>query len=390
MKILIVTGIFPPDVGGPATYSPMAAEALAGRGWDVSVVAWSDSLEHDDSAYGFRVARIPRGGSKPLRMARTLFSIARFGTSSDIIFSVGLALESAMANILLRKPLVMKIVGDAAWERATRWGWTRESFEEFQTGGPSAGVRLLKRLRDWTIRRADRVITPSGNLAGCVRRWGADAGKVVVIPNGVEVPGAGDIHKFLPTSNPLSTPVKIAAVGRLVPWKRVDRLLEAISRMEGVGLVVVGDGPERGRLEEQVKELKVADRVHFTGAASREEALGWMASCDMLAICSSYEGLPHVALEGMGLGLPVVATAVGGISEIIRDGENGRLAPVDDREALFDALASVAASLPEWRRLSEGAKETVRLVSFPLMMERTEAALRSASVIPGRRGHGRR
>jgi glycosyltransferase involved in cell wall biosynthesis len=368
----------------------MAAEALAGRGWDVSVVAWSDSLEHDDSAYGFRVARIPRSEPWPLRMAHTLFSIARFGMSSDIIFSVGLALESAMANILLRKPLVMKIVGDAAWERATRWGWTGESFEAFQAGKRSAGVRLLKHLRNWPVRHSDRVITPSGNLAGCVRRWGADAGKVVVIPNGVEVPGAGDIHKFLPTSNPLSTPVKIAAVGRLVPWKRVDRLLEAISRMEGVGLVVVGDGPERGRLEEQVKELKIADRVHFTGAASREEALGWMASCDMLAICSNYEGLPHVALEATSLGLPVVATAVGGVPEIVQDGWNGRLAPVDDKEAFFAALASVAGSLPERRRLSAGAKETARLVSFPSMVERTEAVLRSASAAPGRRSGGSR
>ncbi|MGD9505311.1 MAG: glycosyltransferase family 4 protein, partial [Syntrophobacteraceae bacterium] len=318
MKILIVTGIFPPDIGGPATYAPMAAEALAGRGWDVSVVAWSDSLEHDDSAYGFRVARIPRSEPWPLRMAHTLFSIARFGMSSDIIFSVGLALESAMANILLRKPLVMKIVGDAAWERATRWGWTGESFEEFQTGGPSAGVRLLKHLRNWPVRHSDRVITPSVHLAGWVRRWGADAGRIVAIPNGVEIFGEGEGPKAAPSANLVTIPVKIAVVGRLVSWKRVDMLLEAASRMGNVGLVVVGDGPERGKLERLVDELKIADRVHFTGAASREETLGWMASCDMLAICSNYEGLPHVVLEAMSLGLPVVATAVGGVPEIVQ------------------------------------------------------------------------
>ncbi|MGD9505029.1 MAG: glycosyltransferase, partial [Syntrophobacteraceae bacterium] len=209
-------------------------------------------------------------------------------------------------------------------------------------------------------------------------------------PNGVEIFGEGEGPKATPSANLVTTPVKIAVVGRLVSWKRVDMLLEAASRMGNVGLVVVGDGPERGKLERLVDELKIADRVHFTGAASREEALGWMASCDMLAICSNYEGLPHVALEAMSLGLPVVATAVGGVPEIVQDGWNGRLAPVDDKEAFFAALASVAGSLPERRRLSAGAKETARLVSFPSMVERTETVLHSASAAPGRRSGGSR
>jgi glycosyltransferase involved in cell wall biosynthesis len=91
----------------------------------------------------------------------------------------------------------------------------------------------------------------------------------------------------------------------------VNGLLEALTEVPELGLVVVGDGPERPRLERRARELGVSDRVYFAGQRSKKEALSLMAACDLFVLNSAYEGLPHVVLEAMALGLPVVATAVG-------------------------------------------------------------------------------
>lgn len=171
--------------------------------------------------------------------------------------------------------------------------------------------------------------------------------------------------------------VRLVTVGRLIPLKRINRLIGLIGQLDGVGLVIIGDGPERQRLEGLARALGVQDRVHFAGQKHQEEALAVMAACDVLVLNSTHEGFPHVILEAMGLGLPVVATAVGGVPEMLRDGENGRLVPPSDDKALLDALWSLVSSRSEWERLSAGALRTVERFSFRRMVEMTEAVLRS-------------
>jgi glycosyltransferase involved in cell wall biosynthesis len=149
VRILIVTGIFPPDIGGPATYVPQIAEGLAQRGHAVTVVTLSDRFDHEDGVYPFRVIRLPRRAFKPWRMGRTVLVLLRLGRRADVLFVNGLALESALANFVLRKPLVMKVVGDLAWERATGRGWTADDFEAFQRRRYGLRIELLKALRPW-------------------------------------------------------------------------------------------------------------------------------------------------------------------------------------------------------------------------------------------------
>ncbi|MBO9362739.1 MAG: glycosyltransferase family 4 protein, partial [Thermoflexus sp.] len=232
MRILIVTGIFPPDIGGPATYVPQIAEGLAQRGHAVTVVTLSDRLDHEDGVYPFRVIRLPRRAFKPWRMGRTVLVLLRLGRRADVLFVNGLALESALANFVLRKPLVMKVVGDLAWERATGRGWTADDFETFQRRRYGLWIELLKALRSWWTRRADRVIVPSRYLARWVVGWGVPAEKIVVIYNAVE-----PVDGVEPLPVPLKTPIKAVTVGRLIPLKRVDGLLEALKELPDLGLV---------------------------------------------------------------------------------------------------------------------------------------------------------
>jgi glycosyltransferase involved in cell wall biosynthesis len=125
----------------------------------------------------------------------------------------------------------------------------------------------------------------------------------------------------------------------LVPWKCVDMVIEALVSCPDIGLVIVGDGSERQRLEGFANTLNVADRVYFAGQARQAEAIHLMAACDFFVLNSTYEGLPHVVLEAMSLGLPVVATAVGGTPEVICEGDNGRLITPADDDALVRVLS---------------------------------------------------
>jgi glycosyltransferase involved in cell wall biosynthesis len=370
VRILIVTGIFPPDIGGPATYVPQIAEGLAQRGHAVTVVTLSDRLDHEDGGYPFRVIRLPRRAFRPWRMGRTVLVLLRLGRRADVLFVNGLALESVLANFVLRKPLVMKVVGDLAWERATGRGWTADDFETFQRRRYGLRIELLKALRSWWTRRADRVIVPSRYLARGVAGWGVPAEKIVVIYNAVE-----PVDGVEPLPVLLRTPVKAVTVGRLVPWKQVNGLLEALTEVPELGLVVVGDGPERPRLERRARELGVSDRVYFAGQRSKKEALGLMAACDLFVLNSAYEGLPHVVLEAMALGLPVVATAAGGTPEVVRDGETGVLVP--GRYGTLGASLSALARDPALRRrLGRAARQWIgERLSAENMIRLTEETL---------------
>ena len=376
MNVLIVTGIFPPDIGGPATYVPQVSAALSERGHDITVVTLSDSVDphHDNEEHPFRVVRIPRRMFRPWRVLRTVAEIIRLGRDAGLLFVNGMWMEAVLANIFLRKPLVHKVVGDHAWERAINLGWASDNFEDFQKKRYGVKVETLKAVRSWWARKADTVVVPSRYLARWVVRWGVPEERLVVIYNGVE-----PLNGVQPAEVPLRTPTNLVTVGRLVPWKRVDMVIEAIARLENSGLIVVGDGPVLKSLQGLARKLGVSDRVYFAGRRSKTETLALMAACDIFVLNSTYEGFPHVVLEAMSLGLPVIATAVGGIPEVVQDGDNGLLIAPKNDGAVWEALSKLIASTSERERLAAGAKGTVNKFSRFNMVVETERVLKAVS-----------
>jgi glycosyltransferase involved in cell wall biosynthesis len=167
-------------------------------------------------------------------------------------------------------------------------------------------------------------------------------------------------------------------VGRLVPWKQVDQIIQAIAQCDGVGLVIVGDGPEHRRLEELVHAWDLADRVYFAGRRSKAETFSLMAACDLFVLNSTYEGLPHVVLEALSLGLPVVATAVGGTPEVVRNGENGLLIPLMADELLSQTLLHLVTFPEERQRMASEARHSMERFCPMAMLEGTEYVLRNS------------
>jgi glycosyltransferase involved in cell wall biosynthesis len=201
-------------------------------------------------------------------------------------------------------------------------------------------------------------------------QWGVPEEKMAIIYNAVE-----PFDGVQPAVVPLRTPLKVVTVGRLIPLKCVDRVIEALVSCPDIGLVIVGDGSERQRLEGFANTLDVADRVYFAGQVSQAEAIRLMAACDFFVLNSTHEGLPHVVLEAMSLCLPVVATAVGGTPEVVCDGDNGRLIAPMDHDALAKMLRHLVFSPEERQRLATGARQTAACFSFQSLVEATERIL---------------
>jgi glycosyltransferase involved in cell wall biosynthesis len=379
VRILIASGIFPPDIGGPATHVPLVARGLVARGHAVTVVTQRDGGGAPETR-PYRVVTVDRaqpGWRRRLQVVRTLRRLAR---NADVVLSAGLEFEAVLANGALRRPLVHRVVGDRVWERAVVTGRVTEAFETFQTSRHGLRLATLRAFRSWSIRRSDRVIVPSRFLARCVAGWGVPEERLAVVRNGVE-----PLDGLRPEAPPLDARPRLATHARLVPWKRVDWLIDTLRSVDGAGLLVIGDGPERERLAAHAGALGVARRVCFAGRCPRAEALALVAACDLFVLPSTYEGFPHAVLEAMSLGVPVVATAVGGTVEIVTDGVNGRLVPAADPGALHEAIATTLAAPATRARLAAGGRATAARFGIDAMVAGTEAVLAEAAARGGAR-----
>jgi len=196
---------------------------------------------------------------------------------------------------------------------------------------------------------------PAAISDGLSAYGGVPESKLRLIANAVAISS-----EITPASVPLDTPFVVATVGRLVKWKGISGLIEAVASLSDVGLILIGDGPERAALSARAQELDVCHKVLFVGKHPRHESLALMASSHLFVLNSTYEGLPHILLEAMSLGIPVVATAVGGTPEIIVDGENGLLVPSGDVPALIQAIQMIKDDERLRTRLIDAGRSLVR------------------------------
>lgn len=329
MRILLVTGIFPPDHGGPASYVPAIARGLQAAGHEiVAVITLSDRLDHDDAHYGFSVLRLPRQRLRPLRWLQTVLAVRRLAGAADAVYLNGLVLEGIVATKLLgHRAVVIKVVGDLIWEKARNQHATGLELDAFQQAELPLRWRLLRGLQGWYTGLADAVITPSRYLAGIVNRWGVAPSRLKVVYNAVELPPEA---AALPP-----TQVDIVTVARLVSWKGLHDLIAVVAEY-GWTLHIVGDGPLREELEGQAERLNA--RVTFAGHVPKAKVAEAVRSGRLFVLFSSYEGLPHIVLEAKAAGVAVIASAAGGTPEAIDHGVDGWLVPVGDRPALAAAI----------------------------------------------------
>ncbi|HVF12580.1 MAG TPA: glycosyltransferase, partial [Actinomycetota bacterium] len=363
LRILLVASIFPPDIGGPATHIADLRTEMIRRGHHAHVLTFGEAA--DSSCV---VTHLARKRPWPRRMATLALWVLRNGGAFDVIYVNGVHPAAIVPARLIRKPVVVKVVGDPAWERARRLGLTSLAIDEFQDQRIPGRVALMRKLRDWSLRRASRVVVPSRYLAGLVDRWTGGRVNPQVIPNGVSAQPSVPDRVRAPN-------LRTVFVGRLISHKRVDVLIEAVAASENVTLELIGEGPEEHRLRRLVSELQVPDRVVFRGALSHGEVMKWLWKSDVLLLASQYEGLPHVALEAMSTGTPVVAPSVGGIAEAVRHEHNGLLLERIDPKLFASALRRLAGDPAFLDKLSTNALEESQRWSFQATCDQIEMLL---------------
>jgi glycosyltransferase involved in cell wall biosynthesis len=366
MRVVFLTGIWPPDVGGPATHGPDFAAFLRDRGHDVRVVTMGDG---EPSERPVPVVTIPRGRPFVIRYPQVAAAGFRLARHADVVYATATYAAAAAAASSARRPLVAKLVSDPAYERAWRYGLFKGTLEEFQRDrSPLLGT--LKRLRSASLARARRIVVPSRYLAEIAAEWSLDGARIEVLVN--PAPPPSDVT---PAGLDPST---FVFVGRLTSQKGLAVALEALRDVPGASLLLVGDGPELDRLRRLAASLGVARRVSFAGALPRDQVLSRLAGARAALLPSLWENLPHAAVEALSVGTPVVATTVGGVPEVVHNDVNGLLVPPGDATALAAALRRLIDDDSLRERLAAGAKPSVEAIGREPTYTRLEQILLEA------------
>ena len=313
----MTVGIFPPDIGGPATFVPKIAKYFQDElNYEIEILTLSDNKNsniNDD----FSVKRIDRNLPIIYRWLKTIFTIYKLGKNKDLIFVNGLGTETTIANIFLKKKIIRKIVGDPVWERAYSKAKISESFDEFQVKNYGFSISLQKKVRSFSIKKSDIVVTPSQHLKDFILNLGFK-NKIEIINNGV----------FIPEENTnifTNDQINITIVSRLVSHKNIKKIIRAISDLNDplIYLNIIGDGPELNQLQKISLESNNKDNTIFHGKLNRDDINHIFLKSDIYIQASNYEGLPHSLLEAMSYGIPVLCTPVGECKEILGNEDRG-------------------------------------------------------------------
>ena len=373
MRIVVVSGIWPPDPGGPASHAPALADFLTERGHRVAVVTTAES---EPAPRPYPVAWARR--RSPLRHLQAASLVRRHARAADVVYATSMIRRAAIGARLARRPLVVKLVSDEVFERETRSGRYEGTLDEFQLVGGGARIGFLRATRNAALRGARHVFCPSAYLRRVALTWRLEASRVSVLPNPApEIPS-------LPSRDELRAELglngrSLVFAGRLGPQKALDVALAALADVPDVSLTIVGDGPERAALGQRASELGLDSRVRFLGSVPRERVLRLFRAADASLLPSRWENFPHTVVESLAVGCPVIATAVGGVPEVVEDGRNGLLVPPGEPAGLAAAISRFFSDADLASRLAAAAPGSVGGFSEGAVFSSIEAELERAT-----------
>jgi len=350
MKALLISGIYNPDIGGPATYIPKLAEKILKMGQTVEVITLRNSVSEKVSEV-YPINYVLRDQNILIRFFKTVLTIIKVGKNSDSIFSNGLFQETAIALLFLRVNSVAKVSGDPIWERAINNKRTTRSRIDFNQSRLGSILKIQRVFLRWSLNRFDLITCPSQELKSLIIGWGVKT-KVSIIPNGVM---RCDLE-------PVSKEFDVISVCRIVKLKNIDKLIYACARTNSK-LAIVGTGPELQYSTKLVNELKA--NVIFLGQLSESEVLTVLNKSKIFALLSNSEGLSFALLQAMACGIPSIVSNVKGNTDVIDHMQDGVVVDLDDEYSLDNAINNLLNS-PE-KLVSYGVNSKLKVrVQFDL------------------------
>ncbi len=387
MKILIATGIYPPDIGGPATMIEALADSLLKRGFNVELITYAAKGGIETNKNGIKLIKVGRNRSKVFSHISYFTQLIFAAKNADIVYATDLYSVGYFAYLLkkiLGKKYIIRFVGDSAWETAVSSGETKDYIVDFQKKKYSPRIEKLKKRRKKILLAADKVIVVSKFLAGIAQEIGVENSKVQVVYNSIDFwDYPEDLENISEIREKYGKNKKIIlTICRLAPWKGVNGIIEIIPALKekigGISFLALGIGPELEGLEKLAVNLGVSANVHFLGKIRRRQILNYLKAADIFVLNANYEGFSHALLEAMKAGTPVVATNIGGNPEVIENNKEGILVGYNNREELLAAILRVLEDKAFAENLAARAKEKLKRFNWKKVIDETEKILKEA------------
>lgn len=368
MNIALFASAFHPHIGGVEEHVRQLAHAQRKMGMKPIVITnqWPPELPVEEEFEGIPVYRLPMRipeGDFKTRLKFRLTHARITGQMLDILkkhdsdlLHVHCVSSNGYYALLARQSLGLPLVTTTHGER------TMDASQVFERSA------FFNHILRTLLRESDAVTACSRDtLDDMERYWGASLGeRASVVYNGIEV---SDFACRAPFQH--SKPY-ILGIGRLVPQKGFDLLIEAFARanLESHDLLLAGEGSERESLEKLARERKVENRVRFVGRADRATVVSLFQGCSFFVLSSRQEPFGIVNLEAMAAGRAIVAACVGGVPEIVFDNENGVLFAGEDVVALAEAITRLAGDEALRERLGANGQMRVRGFAWPSIARR--------------------
>lgn len=378
-KIVIATGIFPPELGGPATYSERLAMELKRRGFDISLITYFNSGVISKK-YDFPVVKIYRLYPAGLRHFFYFWRLLKIAKDAGLIYAqcpISSGLPTYLASKVLKKKFVLKIVGDYAWEQAKVRYEIREGIETFQNKKTyPRSIIILRWLEKWVAKGADQIIVPSYYLKKIVAGWGVDSDKIKVVFNSIEDMVVDNKLSKAEAQSKIGIEGDILfSAGRLVSWKGFDALIkimpDLLKKNIRFKLVIAGSGPEESNLKNLISNLRLENYVYLVGGVDHLSMPIYFRAMDLFVLNTKYEGLSHILLEAMRNNLPIITTDIGGNPEIIKHNYNGLLVESDNKEELKNSIWSLWQDEQLKKEFIGNSQKVLEKFTFEKMIEET-------------------
>lgn len=361
MNITIATGLYPPEIGGPATYTALLESELPARGFTITTVPFGT------------VRHYP----KIIRHVVYLWKLWQASKKADIMYAldpVSVGLPALCIAKVRNIKFLLRVPGDYAWEQGQLRFGVKERLHDFIEKRLQYGFRvsMLCRIESFVAKHAVRVIVPSAYMKSVVTKWGVSEESIEVIYSALYPLEVSEGREVLRKQFACTYPTLVSA-GRLVPNKGFLQLLETFVQVrvkyKDAQLIIIGEGPQYNALLQKAKELEISDAVRLVGQLSKQALGATIKAADVFVLNTAHEGLSHQLIEVMDIGTPIVTTAVGGNPELITEGIHGFLVEYNNTKALTEAIIRVLDHPESRERMVQSARAQSKQFSKEKVIE---------------------
>ncbi len=397
MKVLLVSGVYPPQIGGPSAQTEQIAQGLIARGIEVQVVTYGTarlSKVVDRVPVTFIDGSSRRGlGNKIIRNAQIFRDMLRIikDFCPTIIhmqtITFNLSIMTGIAAKICRIPAMIKFSSDLVLDRNNRDQLVGDSHSN-----SSNSSNIIQKISTFVLELIQRFLlfnydciwaTTPVYRERLINKYAVSDRKILLLPNFIDLQRfesiatsrqSEQINQKSSSFKTESQNIVLLTVSRLIAWKGIEICLEAVSHLEDlpISLRIVGKGAPNYELSlrELAQRLGVSERVEFRGGVPPSQIAEEYRTADIFVLASYFEAFGIVLVEAMAAGVPIVATNGGGIPYVVEDGVSAKLVPCGDAVSLANAIRSLVTSEEKLHHMAIAARSRAKQFDLNIVLDK--------------------